>query len=71
MEQCLIAGCPNEAKLIAKGGGKLYYSCKEHRKDVVQIIGAEHTKSEKERIEAQFSISNLKNKKEIPKWMKF
>lgn len=49
MEQCLIEGCQNEAKLIAKSGGKSYYSCKEHRKNVAEIIAAEHSKGEKER----------------------
>jgi len=46
MNQCIIEGCPNEAELIAKSGGRLYFSCKKHKKEVGQIVVSEHTKEE-------------------------
>ena len=72
MEQCIIAGCLNEVKLIAKSGGKSYYSCKKHEKDVAQIIVAEHTKWEMEKIKSVSSALNLKeDKNKAPKWIGF
>ena len=66
MEQCLIEGCPNEAKIIAKSGGRKYCACEKHRKDVTQIIASEFSRGEKERIISAFP----KEEKEIPKWMR-
>jgi hypothetical protein len=71
MNECLIEGCPNEAKLIAKSGGKSYYACKEHRKDVAQIIAAEHTRAESERAEIAHKHLYPEGKEKPPKWIGF
>jgi len=68
MEQCLIEGCENEAKLIAKSGGRSYYSCKEHKKEVAQIVSSEHTKSELKRYSD--AAEKMYEKKYIPEFMR-
>ncbi len=58
LKHCIIADCPNEANFITKYEGRLYHSCKEHKKSVTQIIVAEN------------KINKLKSlKSKIPKWM--
>lgn len=71
MNECLIEGCPNEAKFIAKSGGRSYYACKEHKKDVAQIIAAEHTRVEvgRSRIASEYLYPEVKDKP--PKWLGF
>jgi len=62
LKQCIIENCPNEAKIIAKCGGRSYYSCDIHKKEVIQIIAAENKVDEINKLESL----ELK----IPKWMK-
>jgi hypothetical protein len=71
MEQCLIAGCQNEAKLVAKSGGRSYYSCKEHKKEVAQIVAAEHSKTEKGRYVEAAKRFYPEEENKAPKWLGF
>ncbi len=71
MEQCLISGCKNEARLIAKSGGKSYYSCKEHRNEVAQIVASEMSKGEKSRSGIVAEEVREEIKKRPPKWLGF
>jgi len=71
INQCLISGCPNEATLIAKSGGKSYYSCKEHKKSVAQIVASEHSRSEVERARIAADSLYSEDNKEVPKWIGF
>jgi hypothetical protein len=72
MNQCLIEGCTNEAKLIAKSAGRSYYACKEHKRDVAQIVAAEHTKGELARVESsEATLHSKEEKNKPPKWIGF
>lgn len=42
IKQCIIEGCQNEAKLIAKSRKISYYACKKHIPETEQIIAAEN-----------------------------
>jgi len=59
IKQCLIEGCQDEAKLIAKSGKISYYSCKKHKPEAEQIVAAESR---------MYEINNI-HKSKNPKWM--
>ena len=71
MNECLIEGCPNEAKLIAKSGDKSYYACEKHRKEAAQIVATEHSRGEKERILVSKQKFPVEEREKPPKWIVF
>ncbi len=58
INQCIIAGCPNEAKIVAKSGKRIYFACDWHKKDALQIVATEN------------KINNFISKSKNPEWMK-
>ena len=59
MNQCLIAGCSDEAKIIAKSGKRNYFACDRHKKAALQIVATENKIN-----------SFISKSKKNPNWMK-
>lgn len=71
MKECLIEGCPFEARPVIKSAGKVYYACKKHEAEVEHIAQAEkHVLSEMERMKKQRELLS-KQDDDQPFWIKF